>query len=123
MNETVIPPKLAAMLAEDVYTLVTQPSRELAILNLNKRYGRILEFVEDPIAKASSGCPFFIKTTTGFGIILKGNGILKGQGVMVFCGTKTLGDLITDLNFITTTSKGGRLVHDGFRSPLVQSIR
>ena len=109
---------LAARLASDAYSLVTAPTRRAALITLRKNYGNILEIVEDSLATATSGTPFILRTQTGFGMILQGRGALADQSCVIFRCTEVLGDLITDLSAFTTTSAGGRLVHDGFRRTL-----
>ncbi len=110
-----ISPQLASALAEDVYALTKQSSKQEALALLNQNYRGSFTFADDNLLAAKTGGPPGFKISTGFGFVLLGKSTsLKGQAFIIFRGTQTLADWLTNGNIDTSRSDSGHLVHDGF---------
>ena len=112
-----ISPQLASALAEDVYALTKQSSKQEALALLNQNFRGSFTFADDNLLSAKTGGPPGFKVSTGFGFVLLGKSTaLKGQAFIVFRGTQTLADWLTNGNIDTSRSDSGHLVHDGFHT-------
>jgi triacylglycerol lipase len=107
-------PQITAELAIGVYALTKTDSIEIAISELNRKFGSALTFSEETMLKAKTGGPWFIKCQTAFGFTLLGKNQLKGHAFFIFRGTQYLADWLTNLNVTASRSSSGQPVHDGF---------
>jgi triacylglycerol lipase len=111
---TELTPRMAASLAEEVYALTKRESIEMAMKDLNTRFGSVAEFSESAMLKAKTGGPWFIKCRTAFGFHLIGRGHYAGHVFILFRGTQYLADWLTNGNFSVSRNGSGKPVHDGF---------
>ena len=65
--------------------------------------------------------PAGIKISSGFGYVLVGNKEvgLNGHAVILFRGTRSLADWLTNLNITTSKTDSGHSVHDGFNQAFI----
>lgn len=115
-NANTIPAASAAKLAKDIYDLVDKnKTAEKVVSELNQSYDGIFSVSSSSITHARTGGPGLVKCETSFGMMVYGNGeFYKNHAFIVLRGTKILGDLLTDLNALTSRSAAGHSVHDGF---------
>jgi hypothetical protein len=112
-------PTLSSNLARDVYALSKLPSLRLAIADLKDIYGQQFIFAESNMLTAKTG-PIGIKISTAFGFVLamqsgpKGKEKPNGHAVILFRGTESLADWLTNGNLMTSSTASGLSVHDGF---------
>ncbi len=112
-------PTLSSKLARDVYALSKLPSLRLAMADLKDRYGNQFSFAESNMLTAKTG-PIGIKISTAFGFVLemqsgpKGKEKPNGHAVIVFRGTESAADWLTNANVMTSSTASGLSVHDGF---------
>ncbi len=112
-------PTLSSKLARDVYALSKLPSLRLAMADLKDRYGNQFIFAKSNMLTAKTG-PIGIKISTAFGFVLemqsgpKGKEKPNGQAVIVFRGTESAADWLTNANVMTSSTASGLSVHDGF---------
>lgn len=108
-------PTISSQLANDVYALSKTSSLNKAIEVLNSLQGKNFEFAESNLLMAKTG-PAGIKISSAFGFVLtaKSKGKPTGDAVILFRGTQSLGDWLTNLNITTSSTESGLSVHDGF---------
>src|SRR5690554_757677 len=121
---TAISPNLSAQLAKDIYDIVDNSiPLERTIVALQNAYPGIFDLTPNNVVSARTGGPSFIKTETSFGLMVYGGKSAKNSAFIILRGTKILGDLLTDLNAMwSSTSVKGHRIHDGF-SQAFQSDR
>jgi triacylglycerol lipase len=112
-------PKFTSALAENVYALSTISNRKRALIFLNDEHQGVLSFAEDNLLTAKIG-PIGIKISSAFGFVLamksgvKGQQKANGQAVILFRGTQSLADWLTNANVMTSSTQSGLSVHDDF---------
>jgi hypothetical protein len=112
-------PTLSSNLARDVYVLSKLPSLRLAMAELKRLYKQQFIFTESNMLTAKTG-PIGIKISTAFGFVLamqsgpKGKEKPNGHAVILFRGTVSLADWLTNGNLMTSSTASGLSVHDGF---------
>src|SRR5690554_425323 len=110
-----ISPDLSAQLAKDIYDLVDKnQTQSKVVFGFEKKYSGILDLSSNNVVSARTGGPSFIKTETSFGLMAYGVGDAKNSAFIILRGTRILGDLLTDLNAMwSSTSVQGHRIHDG----------
>lgn len=106
---------ITSSLAQDVYALSKFVKLSDAMEELNRAHGKFFEFADTYVLNARTGGPAGIKISSAFGFVLVGKGALKGHAVILFRGTVSAADWLTNLNCTTSTTEAGLSVHDGFR--------
>jgi triacylglycerol lipase len=112
-------PTLSSDLARDIYLLSKVPSSRLAIAELTSIYKNQFSFAESNMLTAKIG-PIGIKISSAFGFVLamqtnvKGQQKANGQAVILFRGTQSSADWLTNANVMTSSTQSGLSVHDGF---------
>lgn len=106
-------PTVTSRLALEVYALSKQPSLRLAMRQLQSTFGDNLSFTQNNLLYGETG-PVGIKISSAFGFVLTMNGTAKGQAIILFRGTQSLGDWLTNANVMTSGDGQGNYVHDGF---------
>ncbi|MFT6985431.1 MAG: triacylglycerol lipase [Psychromonas sp.] len=108
---------VAATIADDVYALTKQLTKEDALRLLNRLYKGSFSFADDNLLTAKTGGPPGFKISTGFGFVLLGKKApYKGHAFIVFRGTQLLADWLTNGHIATSRSESGHLVHGGFHN-------
>lgn len=129
----VLSPALSASLAQAVYDVRLMPDVEAAVrdrlaargLEAGDAAGRdqvealTTEIVEDFELRTSaiSGLSGFIGTrdSSGFAMVLHGKGRRRGEAAVVFRGTQTTGDWLSNANYRGSPGPFGGFVHTGFQ--------
>jgi len=111
----VILPPQAANLAKDIYLLIDSSYADgVAFKKIKGMYSNVFDLSLDNIAHSRTGGPSFIKIETAFGLMAYGVGGAKNSAFIILRGTRILGDLLTDLNAMwSSTSVQGHRIHDG----------
>lgn len=107
-------PTLSSSLAKDVYAISKLPNLKQAVRQLKMDYNDDFAFSENNMLTARTGPPG-IKISTAFGFVLAGKGkTFKGHAVILFRGTQSAADWLTNINITTSKTDSGHSVHDGF---------
>ncbi len=112
-------PTVSSLLANDVYALSKVPNLKDGISTLNRLYKGKFEFAEKNLLTAKTG-PAGIKISSAFGFVLvatkgeRGKQKPTGDVVVLFRGTQSAADWLTNLNISTSSTESGLSVHDGF---------
>ena len=108
-------PSFTANLAKEIYDLVDKnKTQSKVVFDFEEKYSDILDLSSINVLSARTGGPSFIKTKTSFGLMAYGVGDAKNSAFIILRGTRILGDLLTDLNAMwSSTSVQGHRIHDG----------
>ena len=117
---TALSPTITSRLAIDVYTLSKIPTLEAGIKELNRLHRGMFDFAESNMLSAKTG-PVGIKISTAFGFVLVGKkeAGLNGHAVILFRGSQSLADWLTNFNITTSKTDSGHSVHDGFNQAFI----
>lgn len=109
-----INPEITSRLARDIYQLSSLSSLAKATLSLNSMFEGQFEFAESAALHAKTG-PIGIKISSAFGFVLYGKGKFEGHAVIIFRGSVSAADWLSNVNTLTTTTSSGYSVHKGFK--------
>ncbi|MBI3561654.1 MAG: lipase family protein [Gammaproteobacteria bacterium] len=110
----ILKPFQAAFAAESVYAVRTE-AMALEYFNLNANPGK--EFFDvhpQTVMKGASG-GYVMNTESGFGLKARGRGLYEKDAIVVFRGTKTKLDWVSNLYTSPYNLTMGKSVHSGFQ--------
>lgn len=107
---TVLSPRLASLIANDVY-YVKEGAHGLG--RISREVREHFRFSEADFLEGKSGGWLF-QQKTGFVLLGEGKGQFDGHKLIAVRGTASLADAITDGNVGVSTSTSGSAVHNGF---------
>jgi triacylglycerol lipase len=111
MSANTLAPEFAAKLADRVYLVSDEITRRLLITDFKNNF----DLSEAEFIKGKTGAFCFLKNHHVIGFLCKGIGKYKNEAFVVFKGTASLYDALTDLNTGIKASSTGLRVHQGFQ--------
>lgn len=110
---TTLSPRLASLIASEVYKAKTAQPGTAQLLALDREVKRHFTFSSNSLVQGRSGGWLWQKTT-GFVLMGEGQGQFDGHKLIAVRGTDSLADAVTDGNVGLSASTSGSIVHNGF---------